>query len=432
MRFFFSAENIARVIDDAIQEWNLPLKVGTILVTDNASNMKAAGRELKAYLHLGCFAHTLNLAVQKSMKTGAAAPILSRVRRLVAFFHRSHLAASILEREANLMKLNATSLTIDIVTRWNSAFDMLARFLQLQVAVVATIRSKELSGLKEKDIKSLNDDEIAQAEDLQRFLKPLKDMTVLMSSESNLTASLILPLHNRLVGESGHLRPKASDSQMLASMKEEMLKDFQGRYDDVQDKLRLISVLDPRFKNLTFVPETERPKVFFDLTELAANLPSRAVEVKQEPDDAQTDNNALPALPDLPGSSAQDGQACPSSEQKPAGLSLLDSLLGEDTDCVVTHADPAPSNFERATIEITAYKSETQLARIGNPLQWWKDNAFRYPLLSPVAQVLLSVPATSVPSERVFSTAGDICTAQRASLGPDQVDMLVFLKKNME
>ena len=44
----------------------------------------------------------------------------------------------------------------------------------------------------------------------------------------------------------------------------------------------------------------------------------------------------------------------------------------------------------------------------------------------------LTVPATSVSSERVFSTAGDIVTAQRANLKPKQIDELIFLKKNMK
>ena len=36
----------------------------------------------------------------------------------------------------------------------------------------------------------------------------------------------------------------------------------------------------------------------------------------------------------------------------------------------------------------------------------------------------------NVPSERVFSTAGDIVTAHRSALKSEFVDMLIFLKKN--
>ncbi len=42
------------------------------------------------------------------------------------------------------------------------------------------------------------------------------------------------------------------------------------------------------------------------------------------------------------------------------------------------------------------------------------------------------IPVTSVPSERVFSTAGDILSAQRACLKAKHVDMIIFLKKNMK
>ncbi|WAR29654.1 hypothetical protein MAR_003222 [Mya arenaria] len=40
--------------------------------------------------------------------------------------------------------------------------------------------------------------------------------------------------------------------------------------------------------------------------------------------------------------------------------------------------------------------------------------------------------ATSIPSERVFSTAGDIVTAQRSCLASDLVDRLLFCKENCQ
>ena len=43
-----------------------------------------------------------------------------------------------------------------------------------------------------------------------------------------------------------------------------------------------------------------------------------------------------------------------------------------------------------------------------------------------------SVPGTSVSSERVFSTAGDIITAQRSALLLEHIDQILFLNKNLE
>ena len=66
-----------------------------------------------------------------------------------------------------------------------------------------------------------------------------------------------------------------------------------------------------------------------------------------------------------------------------------------------------------------------------NPLLWWKANELKYPILSELAKRYLCVPATSVASERVFSSAGDLVSAQRSSLHSEHVDKLLFLEKNL-
>lgn len=60
------------------------------------------------------------------------------------------------------------------------------------------------------------------------------------------------------------------------------------------------------------------------------------------------------------------------------------------------------------------YRERDSLGLSGDVLQWWKKQ-MDLPLLSALAKSYLSIPATSVPSERVFSTAGDIVTAQFAT-----------------
>ncbi len=82
--------------------------------------------------------------------------------------------------------------------------------------------------------------------------------------------------------------------------------------------------------------------------------------------------------------------------------------------------------------EVQHYRAVQSLSVDSNPLVWWKDYQNQFPHLAKLAKSYLEIPATSVPSERVFSTAGDIVTAQRASLSPDNVDMMVFLKKNFQ
>lgn len=86
---------------------------------------------------------------------------------------------------------------------------------------------------------------------------------------------------------------------------------------------------------------------------------------------------------------------------------------------------------EKAKDEILKYRERDALELGGDVLQWWKKQV-DLPLLSALAKSYLSIPATSVSSERVFSTAGDIVTAKRSLLHPDHVDQLIFLTKNLK
>ena len=76
--------------------------------------------------------------------------------------------------------------------------------------------------------------------------------------------------------------------------------------------------------------------------------------------------------------------------------------------------------------ELNTYFAERPSSSDTEPLSWWKVNAARYPTMSELAKQLLCIPATSVPSERVFSAAGNIVSKLRAALSPENVDAPLF------
>ena len=131
-----------------------------------------------------------------------------------------------------------------------------------------------------------------------------------------------------------------------------------------------------------------------------------------------------------PRSSARDrpGQATVLSHEE----EMLKSLLtGDDEDSQVI-----PTSLHKTiNVEVIYYLHLrfTEPEKSGmNVLKWWKDNKNRYPCLYQAAKGLLHTPATSVPSERIFSEAGYIARARRSKILPVNLNRHLFIKKNLK
>ena len=80
--------------------------------------------------------------------------------------------------------------------------------------------------------------------------------------------------------------------------------------------------------------------------------------------------------------------------------------------------------------ELMRYVSEPVMIR--DPLQWWKHYARRFPTLAKLARKFLCILGTSVPSERVFSTAGLTVTDKRSRLDSNVVNEIIFMNKVLQ
>ena len=73
--------------------------------------------------------------------------------------------------------------------------------------------------------------------------------------------------------------------------------------------------------------------------------------------------------------------------------------------------------------EYTKYFNEPLAVNGTIVLQFWKANAFNYPILSAMAKDYLTVQASSVSAERAFSSGADLVTADRCSLTGKNIEM---------
>jgi len=66
------------------------------------------------------------------------------------------------------------------------------------------------------------------------------------------------------------------------------------------------------------------------------------------------------------------------------------------------------------------------------PLDWWKTSAHRFKNFERLAVKYLAIPATSAPSERIWSQAARVLTAKQNMLLEEVSSAIMYCKENRE
>ena len=74
-------------------------------------------------------------------------------------------------------------------------------------------------------------------------------------------------------------------------------------------------------------------------------------------------------------------------------------------------------------IEKTAYNC---------PLSWWKSSAHRFKNFKSLAVKYLAIPATSAPSERIWSRAARVLTVKRNRMSEEVTSAMMYCRENRE
>jgi len=181
---------------------------------------------------------------------------------------------------------------------------------------------------------------------------------------------------------------------------EEIITDSWGSrytYQKVSELINKCSFLEPRFKT----------NALPDSASTIAQLKAEAEEIVESPD------------------GAAEPEGAPPPPKKSKGLAAI--LLNVTPD----KPQRAESVTERIAKEFDHFLLLPNTDPDADPLSWWKREQQSFPILAQLARKYLCVCGTSVPSERLFSHAGYIVNELRTHLSPENVNMLVFLAKNM-
>ncbi|KAK3909772.1 E3 SUMO-protein ligase ZBED1 [Frankliniella fusca] len=93
-------------------------------------------------------------------------------------------------------------------------------------------------------------------------------------------------------------------------------------------------------------------------------------------------------------------------------------------------ADPQEKTKKDFNKEIAIYEGLPDAELTDNVFAWWQRHCGSLPLLATLARKYLAIPASSVPSERLFSTGGNVVTDTRRSLTGQHAEMLIFCASN--
>ena len=441
-----TAQNLKEMLLEAFSEWKLDQKYITGVV-DNARNIVNAW-QLMDKPHMLCLGHTLNLAVKKGLATEGIGGVLTKCRKLVTHFNHSQLAKQALKSKQLQLGIPVKTLKQDVETRWNSTFDMIESILHSDEA---------LSGVLRSDMKYnsllLTPDDLATLKSVQQVLLPWKKLTLLMSAEQYPTLSLVVPSIQTLLNSM--CLNAESDSELIKRLKKAMVDDLATRYqqENIRKLLLCASFLDPRMRSLDFItskdnednhsPEEKQRLLDLEKKRVKTDVRKRMVEMDKKPqlsvikcEASMPDEGAQSSLPTLAQDDNQSACSEPCDSQIPSKRIKTEQNFYDDffSDIMVTKFESAPSAMDRAKQEMKLYQSLPVNTGDGgvsfNLLDWWKKYEPQLPMMSRLAKNILCVPATSTPSERLFSKAGLLINKKRASLKPSKVDMMLFLNFN--
>ncbi len=232
---------------------------------------------------------------------------------------------------------------------------------------------------------------------LVSFLHPFYEAQWKLEGDQYPTLNLVVLWHERL---KRHCQPVKTDMPYQATICQHHLK-WIGKKVQIQQLHKLAIYLWPKFNLLRMFCETERDAILQDAKSWIASYRATGGNVTEEPAREVT-SDTLP----------------------PAGKkrTLSDFELEWEN---VAHFDD-----DTAVDEVQIYLNLTPSSKEYDDrdlLGWWSQHEKAIPLLSRLARHVLSIPASSSSSERVFSTAGMTLEERRTSLKPSTVDAIIFL-----
>jgi hypothetical protein len=383
-----------------------------------------------------CIAHIINIAVQaalKSLKADAdteteayrceqgAARIphtrdthvevmntLAKLRRHIYVFRNRRAWKDALQRQTKAAGLKPQQLSLDMPVRWNSTYHMLHTALNLRIPITAVCTTQQLD-ISMQDI-ALTIEDWAIIKDLEQlfliFLKPSRRL----QSESYPTLNFAIPLYLKMINKVKKMQHDVGEHSTIgiacaaAYLK---LHEYYTLATNRQCKHSAVATIcDPRMNHIVFkkiypdsIDDVRRSRARAQFEDVCRKYKTRQYHLDTERIEHET------ALSFTLGN-ANNREQEPDSDED---LFASEGISFEEPEWKRWMLEPRPG--EHTDI-----------------FKYWSAKQYQYPIVAQVARDHLAIPATSAPSERVFSNGSDIITKKRNKLSPLTIRYLLCLR----
>ena len=244
---------------------------------------------------------------------------------------------------------------------------------------------------------------------LVALLEPFEEITRQISSE-DATLADVIPVVTALQMT---LERHDNDSG-VQTMKSVLLSDIKNRFTDMYDQLLFVvaTVVDPRYK-LKFFSDAQQHSVTQLLITEVRRIATPATD---------TDSNS-----ELPPATKR-----PRVEAASKLSVVMQEIVSHGLQTGGAQSNQTAAVSDKAEEQVRLYLVQPNIPLSESPTVWWRDNSRLYPQVSRVARRFLSAPATSVPSERLFSAAGHVYSDRRNRLLLEPAEMLLFVRENIK
>jgi len=327
---------------------------------------------------------------------------MKKATDLASRCHQSALTCEMIRSEAEVLGAPYVKVITPAPTRWNSHYMMVESILTLKATLQSLREKNENIG-----VSLFSDEEFNTLKHIEKTLSTFEAASRMLSADKSCTMAVVLTaivnIHGWLTNMA-NLDHLGEDLQKLAR---DLVKALDKQWPNAgseEDLIRKAHFLHPYYKGLLLKKYNKYESTKLELID---SHPTTVAFTREQ-------EAARRATPEL----------ISTEEMDPADQLLMDLSDPSQAD---QGTQKSPLEIEMATY--LALPRPVDKAKV-DVLAWWRDHAKTLPLMSSIAKGLLAIPASSASSERCFSAAGNIVTAQRYNLDPETTMKLTFCQQN--